>query len=257
MRKCKAQHGFTLIELLVVIAIIAILAGIMFPVFASVRASGRKVTCQSNLKQLYSAFMIYADDWDGTLPCPGGLIGSRSYWAQEGNGLEKYLRCQSLGVKSVYCCPAYTGEWREKRYSPRTYGMNSYLREPEDVPYPACKSILQGIGLTAMFAPSRTILLYEGNPASKNNLDTGDGDHGYGEGYTYRCGDWMQVAGYYPAAHKYWQMSNRTWHRGRNNYLMCDGHILTMEPEKYPGFRGPTSETNNLWYANKFRDGSD
>jgi prepilin-type N-terminal cleavage/methylation domain-containing protein/prepilin-type processing-associated H-X9-DG protein len=256
LRTCKTQHGFTLIELLVVIAIIAVLAGVMFPVFASVRASGRKASCQSNLKQLYSTFMMYADDWDGTLPCPGGRIGGRSYWAQEKDGIEKYLKCQGLGLKSVYCCPSYTGDWREKRYSPRTYGMNSYLREPCDIEYPACLDVYKGIALTNIFTPAGTILLYEGNPSSGTGYDQSDPDSGYGEGYVPRCGEWGQVAGYYPYKQKAYQMSDSTWHRGRNNYLMCDGHILSRAPERYPGFRGPTSEANNMWYANKFRDGN-
>jgi len=58
------MKGFTLIELLVVIAIIAILAAILFPVFAQARESARKATCQSNLKQIGTAWMMYAQDYD-------------------------------------------------------------------------------------------------------------------------------------------------------------------------------------------------
>jgi prepilin-type N-terminal cleavage/methylation domain-containing protein/prepilin-type processing-associated H-X9-DG protein len=61
------RNGFTLIELLVVIAIIAILAAILFPVFAQARASARKATCASNLKQIGLAFTIYAQDYDEML----------------------------------------------------------------------------------------------------------------------------------------------------------------------------------------------
>jgi len=60
--------GFTLIELLVVIAIIAILAAILFPVFASAREKARAVTCLSNMKQLGLAFHMYCMDWDETFP---------------------------------------------------------------------------------------------------------------------------------------------------------------------------------------------
>ena len=62
------RRGFTLIELLVVIAIIAILAAILFPVFATAKERGRQATCCSNLKQLATAFFSYADDHDGFLP---------------------------------------------------------------------------------------------------------------------------------------------------------------------------------------------
>ncbi|MBC8104937.1 MAG: prepilin-type N-terminal cleavage/methylation domain-containing protein [Cytophagales bacterium] len=59
--------GFTLIELLVVIAIIAIPAAILFPVFAQARESAYKATCSSNLRQLGTAFSMYAIDYDDTL----------------------------------------------------------------------------------------------------------------------------------------------------------------------------------------------
>lgn len=60
--------GFTLIELLVVVAIIAILAGILFPVFARAREQARSVACSSNLSQLAKAFLMYASDYDDKLP---------------------------------------------------------------------------------------------------------------------------------------------------------------------------------------------
>jgi prepilin-type N-terminal cleavage/methylation domain-containing protein len=62
------RGGFTLIELLVVIAIIAILAAILFPVFARAREAARKATCLSNLKQIGLAALMYAQDYDEVLP---------------------------------------------------------------------------------------------------------------------------------------------------------------------------------------------
>ncbi|HPT99040.1 MAG TPA: prepilin-type N-terminal cleavage/methylation domain-containing protein, partial [Armatimonadota bacterium] len=59
-----SRRGFTLIELLVVIAIIAILAAILFPVFARARENARKASCQSNLKQIATAASMYIQDWD-------------------------------------------------------------------------------------------------------------------------------------------------------------------------------------------------
>jgi prepilin-type N-terminal cleavage/methylation domain-containing protein/prepilin-type processing-associated H-X9-DG protein len=60
--------GFTLIELLVVIAIIALLAAILFPVFAKAREKARQTSCLSNLKQLMLGFLLYASDYDEGLP---------------------------------------------------------------------------------------------------------------------------------------------------------------------------------------------
>ncbi len=78
--KCK---GFTLIELLVVIAIIAILAAILFPVFAQAREQARKTQCLSNAKQIGLASMMYAQDYDETLP-ETGWVGPCSAPASQG-----------------------------------------------------------------------------------------------------------------------------------------------------------------------------
>ncbi len=64
----KSVKGFTLIELLVVIAIIAILAAILFPVFAKARENARKSNCQSNLKQMALGTLQYAQDYDERFP---------------------------------------------------------------------------------------------------------------------------------------------------------------------------------------------
>src|ERR1043165_533038 len=62
------RRGFTLIELLVVIAIIAILAAILFPVFAQAREKARQAACMSNLRQIGLAFAQYVQDYDELLP---------------------------------------------------------------------------------------------------------------------------------------------------------------------------------------------
>ena len=99
------RRGFTLIELLVVIAIIAILAAILFPVFAKAREKARQTACLNNAKQLALAVFMYAQDYDEILPryadryCPG-----RRNWF---NVLDPYmkntqiLRCPSDSAVAV------------------------------------------------------------------------------------------------------------------------------------------------------------
>ncbi len=78
----RGRKGFTLIELLVVIAIIAILAAILFPVFARAREQARKSTCLSNLKQLGTGTLMYVQDYDETFPVSiyPSAAGVVTYW---------------------------------------------------------------------------------------------------------------------------------------------------------------------------------
>jgi prepilin-type N-terminal cleavage/methylation domain-containing protein/prepilin-type processing-associated H-X9-DG protein len=77
----KNSNGFTLVELLVVIAIIAILAAILFPVFAQAKDAAKKVVALSNERQLGLAWMMYADDCDGMVPwLTAGPNGESRYW---------------------------------------------------------------------------------------------------------------------------------------------------------------------------------
>ena len=73
------NSAFTLIELLVVIAIIAILAAILFPVFARARENARRASCQSNLKQIGLGFQQYAQDYDGWTMGSGVFVGGGAY----------------------------------------------------------------------------------------------------------------------------------------------------------------------------------
>ncbi len=74
------SRGFTLIELLVVIAIIAILAAILFPVFAKAREQARKTACVSNIKQLGTAWMMYMQDYDEKYPPNNSPTAANPEW---------------------------------------------------------------------------------------------------------------------------------------------------------------------------------
>ena len=101
-------RGFTLIELLVVIAIIAILAAILFPVFAKAREKARQSSCLSNVKQIGLGFMMYAQDYDERLP--GGNVSGTGTWY---NAIAPYLKNTQILTcpsKNTYF-PGYGVPW--------------------------------------------------------------------------------------------------------------------------------------------------
>lgn len=137
--KRSACAGFTLIELLVVIAIIAILASILFPVFAQAREKSRQTSCLSNMKQLGTAFAMYMSDYDERLPggapygsCPncgdwvgmtkwGGPCSAQFPMRPEDGALFPYVK-----NVQVYLCPS---SYETKPYR-LSYSVNCNLTSP-------------------------------------------------------------------------------------------------------------------------------
>ena len=95
-------RGFTLIELLVVIGIIAILAAMLLPVLSRAKQAGKRANCVSNLHQMVTAMLLYADENDGVVP-----RGNEPYWWQVlAPTLGTRTSADALKTK-IYTCPAY------------------------------------------------------------------------------------------------------------------------------------------------------
>jgi prepilin-type N-terminal cleavage/methylation domain-containing protein/prepilin-type processing-associated H-X9-DG protein len=125
--KNGAVRGFTLIELLVVISIIAIIAAILFPVFARARENARRASCQSNLKQMSLGVIQYVQDYDERFPLSGGPLGTQCGDTRSGEHLSWATKIQPY-VKStqIFKCPS--DYWSN-------YPTTSYLRKTATMSY--------------------------------------------------------------------------------------------------------------------------
>jgi len=140
------RKGFTLIELLVVIAIIAILAAILFPVFARAREKARQASCLSNVKEMALGCQMYTQDYDDTIvpcylspPCPAAC---NTWW----EFLDPYVKNSQIWncPSAVMTCPPAATGYPHACGSSIDYGMNAELatygntaRKLADVKYPA------------------------------------------------------------------------------------------------------------------------
>jgi prepilin-type N-terminal cleavage/methylation domain-containing protein/prepilin-type processing-associated H-X9-DG protein len=134
--KQRLPKGFTLIELLVVIAIIAILAAILFPVFAQAKEAAKKTTCLSNLKQISLATIMYAGDYDDTIyPFQyqasdgswlrmwfGQFDGSTNTWDFNNGFVGPYMK-----NGQIVDCPSAAGLPKGPQYLPVAYAVDFYL----------------------------------------------------------------------------------------------------------------------------------
>jgi prepilin-type N-terminal cleavage/methylation domain-containing protein len=157
------QAGFTLIELLVVIAIIAILAQILFPVFAQVREKARQTACLSNQKQLAMAFQMYAQDFDETLPLYSFGTGTAGFYGYFGADGPRWADMIFPYVKSAGAFDCPDGNVHLAQYSGGSYfdtQTYSYgystpsLTTGTDANYGVA-----GRSLAALTSPSTTIML--------------------------------------------------------------------------------------------------
>ena len=135
------RRGFTLIELLVVIAIIAILAAILFPVFARAREKARQASCQSNLKQISLAAIMYGSDYDEK-PLPMWCYGIGDNWG-EGGPVSPRGRLWWLWLSQPYMKNRQLLECPSTPFDPGYYPRNAGQQHPTEA---GCHRGRTGVG---------------------------------------------------------------------------------------------------------------
>jgi prepilin-type N-terminal cleavage/methylation domain-containing protein/prepilin-type processing-associated H-X9-DG protein len=239
----RRSTGFTLIELLVVIAIIAILAAILFPVFALAREKARASSCLSNCKQIGIAYQLYIQDYDGNIPVHcNRKVGSAT-------GTDKYLEnsCYPGWISNVlrpyekspniYYCPSKNvtngSSWVDPRHNPTvnqsdplnpkgvnpsrgrgiTYTYNENGLGHQD-------SLLSGRNEAALQEPANLAVLWDSlNPWTDCWFANSS------------CSIWHQrdLCWYYGKLPGMTgcggrNLANTAWHQGGQNYVFFDGH---------------------------------
>jgi prepilin-type N-terminal cleavage/methylation domain-containing protein/prepilin-type processing-associated H-X9-DG protein len=249
----RRQNGFTLIELLVVIAIIAILAAILFPVFAKVREKARQISCLSNMRQIGLGIQQYVQDNDEKYP-----VGSEGSLGQGWAGTV-FPYVKSAGV---FACP-------DDSTNPSSSGGNTF----SVVSYAANLNIFRtdGFGsqkLASMSSPSRTVILNEvtgitGNvnsPTEAGSAVVSSVSNGNFDGTVYPfaggnftggnmetgCLGGLDCSAYVltpPFGEGF--KSKTGWHTDGSNFAMSDGHVKWFRGSSVSGGFNATAEDCN------------
>ncbi|NSW55291.1 MAG: DUF1559 domain-containing protein [Armatimonadetes bacterium] len=226
------RHGFTLIELLVVIAIIAILAAILFPVFARAREKARQASCQSNLKQIALAELMYVQDYDERShgPTAGG-----TNWAFVGGG-----NCSGCFHRYEANAGNIQASALPKWNPLLPYHKNHQLWWCPSQPDDAWRSYAWGRGgenrKLAMFtSPAQTVMFADGGGRGTRNGDIAWIPHNYQDANTDRdCCTNISNPG--PGNHRHWIGDP---HNEGANIAFWDGHVKWMGKNSIPtGRRG-------------------
>jgi len=213
------RTGFTLIELLVVIAIIAILAAILFPVFAKAREKARQSSCLSNMKQLGIAALSYAQDYDEVLPRVniGSTVGPYTLpnGTTYGPGYMLWHTCIYPYVKNyqVMTCPSASGA---EVYTGNYTGAGSY----------GISGWNAGLAMGSIQFPAQTLFWGEATGGDAYNLD---GD---------TAGANEEMAGSAT-------VTSVPRHNGGLNIAYLDGHAKWIQASQVP----PYSSSSRFWYG--------
>jgi len=221
------RTGFTLIELLVVIAIIAILAAILFPVFARAREKARQTSCLSNLKQLGTAWVMYAQDYDERVMASHQPPVQSPRWDmwiwQKTDGTVDSRLMPYVKNQSMFVCPSLPSSlW--------TYGTNYYFAGYAQATLGSPGTWAYGYGGAAMAAIGRPAEVLVFSDAQSNCYYIGNA---YYPGFTYRSSGY--ICG-----------GSVLQHNDGVNCTFADGHAKWVQGSKFrPG--GELQSMMSFW----------
>ena len=234
------KKGFTLIELLVVIAIIAILAAILFPVFAQAREKARAANCLSNTKQIGTALNLYVDDYDETVPLmlynQTGVAGADSsypcavfktqdmivagaaLWGTWMDAIFPYVK-----NRNIFICPS--GVKGVAGYGFNDNLTGGYTKHAQANATPICLSQIN----------NASQLVFVGDTLQRKTTST-------------CCMAHSPVLIYSFAEDSNWRVVNR--HNDGMNWTFCDGHAKYYKKTQGPGeARNTWAITGNVWWT--------
>ena len=203
------RSGFTLIELLVVIAIIAILAAILFPVFARAREKARQSSCSSNLKQVGLGFMMYVQDYDEKLPTQATKCWGQPLLAM----IPIYVRVNPY-IKNwqVWACPSASQDYGCANHSAHYFAVNdaiTYGLVPANfqLSYVWSEDLDANVRALSVYqSPASTFLLGDGNAFPRAGAVA----------FPNVCGGDCNADR---------QIDANTRHNGGSNIVFVDGHV--------------------------------
>jgi prepilin-type N-terminal cleavage/methylation domain-containing protein/prepilin-type processing-associated H-X9-DG protein len=220
-----SSRGFTLIELLVVIAIIAILAAILFPVFARARENARRASCQSNMKQIGLGFAQYLQDYDEKYPM--GLSNDVTNPNRNDQGHFGWVMALQPYQKSVqiYQCPSETNAPVAAPTVTDDTGFNDYWVNRKICGWnnvDSCPGAACGLNQATMNSTALVVLIGDGAKDDNTGQDDYKGRSTY-----------MIKSGAFPNSST--STANGNWgarHLEGANYGFADGHVKWLKPGK-------------------------